>query len=253
MRTTSALILLLLTSSATALEVDGQTEFAQTLALNGGVDARVAEVRVVAGQRVRAGDVLVRFDATALAAEVRIAEAQVRRAQPALERVRTEFDRARELFDRDSLALVELDNARRAFTAAEAALAAAEAELDKARYRLSLAEIRAPVDGIVLGVTTFPGHFVNRGVSDPVLVTLAENLSMLARALLPVEQYDPGLLGRAARVRFHDRTFNGRVVGLEPRAMIAENNHPAVIVRVKFTTDGKLPANLPVRLEIDDN
>lgn len=253
MRILLTLMMLFWSVPLLALEVDGQTSFAQTLALNSSISARVAEVRVVAGQRVAAGDLLLRLEDVALRASRDAAQAEVDAQTPRVQKARTELDKAQELFDRDSLALVELDNAEREFAIAEAGLAASRARLTRAEYRLSQSELRAPIDGIVLKIDTWPGHFVNTRVSDPVLLTIADDRNLIVQTLLPLENLADGLLKRKARMDFRGKSYAGRVIEVGSEIMPAANKHPALQLRVRFRTNGEVPAGLSVRIDIDDS
>ncbi len=252
MRFWIALSLFLVAAGARAIELDGHTDFAQRLVVNSGVSGYVASIDARPGQSVRSGDVLLRLNPTALQASVDIARAEVDALAPTLARMQTEFDKAQELFDRDSLALVELQHAEQDHAIAAAQLAAAEARLRRAQFRLAQAEIRSPIDGVVIRIDAFGGQFINTRVSDPGLVTIADRRRMLAQALLPLERYSAGLRNRKAQISFRDQRYEGRVVDVGSRVTAGGNNHPALTLVVEFATDGELPAGLPVKISIDD-
>ncbi len=253
MRYLSTFLLLAWPLHALAIDIDGQTDFAQTLNLNSSVSARVESVAVAPGEAVLAGSLLVKLVDTDYRARVEYAQARVDGLAPLVARMQTELEKAEELFDRDSLALVELQNAEQNHAIALADLLAAQAQLKKARYELSETEIRAPIDAIVLELGTGPGQFVNTRAGDPTLVTLVDARHMLARALLPAEYWGQDLLNRAATVSLGKRSFEGKVVVLGRRAITGNNNHPAVELQVRFRADGQVPANLPVKINIADN
>ena len=237
---------------AAALELDGHTDFARRVVLNSGVSGYVDSILVSPGQAVRGGELLLRLDATGLQAGADAAQAEVDALVPELARVQTELDKAQELFDRDSLALVELQTAEQNHAIAAAHLAAAEARLKRARFRLGQAEIRSPIDGVVLSVHTFGGQFINTRVSDPALITVVDRRSMTASALLPLESYSDKLRQRKARISFRDSRYDGRVIDIGSKITAGDNNHPALMLVVEFSTDGSLPAGLPVKISIED-
>ena len=231
--------------AALALELDGQTEFGQRLNLNSSVSARVETVLVAPGQQVSQGQLLLRLETTELQARVDMARAETDSLAPMLARMATELEKAQELFDRDSLALVSLQSAEQDHAIAEANLKAAEARLARAEYRLSQAEIRAPIGGVVIEIRATAGQYINTR-------TLADNSTMIATALLPLESWSDTLLHRRARVSYRDRSFDGRVVGLGQQITTGENNHLATILQVSFDAGGELPAGLPVRITVAD-
>lgn len=252
MRTWLVLSLCLVATPIFALELDAHTDFAQRVVLNSGVSGYVEAIAVTPGQTVRSGDLLLRLDPTGLQANADAAQAGVDALLPELARMQTELDKAQELFDRDSLALVDLQTAEQNHAIAAAQLAAAEARLKRARFRLAHTEIRSPMDGVVLDVNTFIGQFINTRVSDPALIAIADRRRMTASALLPLELYDEKLRQRRAKISFRDRRFDGRIVDIGSRITAGDNDHPALTLVVEFSTDGGLPAGLPVKISIED-
>ena len=236
---------------AWAIELSGITEFDQRLTLNSSISGRVETIHVEPGERVVAGDLLLSMVSTGLQARVDIASAQVDALSPTLERMQTELDKAQELYDRDSLATVALQQAEQDYRIASAKLAAAKARLELASFHLSQAQIRSPIDGVVLAVSTFPGQYINTQVGDRILLTIADSFAMSVQALLPVENYSSELLNRKVEVTYLKQGYEGRIVAIDRQVSMGDNNHPAMYLQVKFRTDGSLPAGLPVKINVD--
>ena len=159
MRFLLAVLLCLGSTRLLAIDINGQTEFAQRLTLNSSISGRVEVINVSAGQQVAAGEVLLSLVSTGLKANADIAAAQVDSLAPAVDRMQVEMEKALELFDRDSLALVELQLAEQNYAIAQANLAGAKARLARALFRLSQADIKSPINGVVLSITTFAGQY----------------------------------------------------------------------------------------------
>jgi RND family efflux transporter MFP subunit len=253
MRILLTILLGILPIPAWAIDLSGITEFDQRLTLNSSISGRVERIHVEVGQRVAAGDLLLSMVSTGLQARVDMAGAQVDALSPIVDRMLTELDKAQELFDRDSLATVALQQAQQDHKIAEARLAEAQARLTLARFHLSQAQIRSPINGIVLGITTFPGQYINTQVSNQTLLSVADSSSMSVQALLPVELYSKTLLNRAAEVVYLQKSYAGKVVAIDRQVSMGDNNHPSMYVQIKFQTEGSLPAGLPVKINIDDN
>ena len=196
---------------------------------------------------------MVSLVSTGLQAHVDIANAEVDALAPKVERMLTELEKAQELYDRDSLARVALEEAQQNYSIADAKLAGATAKLDLARFHLSQAELLSPIDGVVLNITAFAGQYINTRVNDQPLLTVADNSSMSVQALLPVELYSKTLLNKPAKVTYLKKSFRGKVVSIDRQVRIGANNHPATYLQVKFSTDGLLPAGLPVEISVDAN
>lgn len=251
MRILIILLLVLPPLPALAIDLSGIAEFEKRLTLNSSISGRVEYIHVGVGQTVAAGDPVLSLVSTGLQSQVEIARAEAAALTPDVERRLTELDKAQELYDRDSLARVTLEQAQQSHAIAVARLAAAEAKLELAQFHLSQAMIRSPINGIVLDISTFPGQYVNTRVNDQTLLTVADNHSMAVQALLPVELYHQGLLYKPARITYLKQSFSGKVVSIDRQVSIAANNHPAMVVRILFSTDGSLPAGLPVKISID--
>jgi RND family efflux transporter MFP subunit len=251
MRILFIILLGILSLPAGAIELSGITEFDQRLTLNSSISARVERIHVEVGQRVATGDLLLSLVSTGLQANVDMASAKVNALAPIVDRMITELEKAQELFDRDSLAMVALQQAQQDHKIAEARLAEAQARLALERFRLSQAQIRSPIDGVVLGISTFPGQYINTRVSNQTLLSVADGSSMSVQALLPVELYSKTLLNRPAEVVYLKKGYTGKIVAIDRQVSMGDNNHPAMYVRIKFRTDGSLPAGLPVKITID--
>ncbi|MGD8420940.1 MAG: HlyD family efflux transporter periplasmic adaptor subunit, partial [Gammaproteobacteria bacterium] len=213
---------------------------------------RIESIRVAVGKRVSAGQVVLRLVDTGLQTHVASASAEVDTLAPMAERMLTELEKAQELYARDSLAAVELQNAEQDHAIALAKLHAAEAKLARARFLLSQAEIRSPIDGLVVEINTFAGQYINTRVENQRLLTIVAADSMIASASLPYEMASPSLLRRSAGVRYGDRNFRGRVIEVGRQINMGNNSHPAVSLKVEFDLDGDLAAGLPVRITIAD-
>jgi RND family efflux transporter MFP subunit len=253
MRILLPLLVALLSLPAQAIDLNGIAEFDQRLTLNSSISARVEQVHVEIGQSVATGDLLLSLVSTGLQAHVNIASAQVDALAPNVERMLTELEKAQELYDRDSLARIALQQSQQDHSIAAAKLSAALAKLDLARFHLSQAQLRSPIDGIVLGISAFAGQYINTRVNDQTLITVADNRSMSVQALLPVEIYHKSLMNRAARVTYLQQSFRGKVVAIDRQVSMGANNHPAMFLQIKFSTDGLLPAGLPVNINVDTN
>lgn len=218
----------------------GEIASARRTAVSSRVVARIDEIRVTAGSRVAAGDVVVVLDARDLDARLGASEEALRSAQARLTLARTEHERVRALLDRGVASQRQFDQATSELRSAEAAVKELEEEREAARTARSFAEIRAPVSGRVVdrlaepGDTAMPGEPLLR-IYDPSLlrveVPVRESLAVRLRVgqTLPVEIpalgasmqgvvdeivpfADPGartLLVRARLTSYDERVFAG--------------------------------------------
>jgi RND family efflux transporter MFP subunit len=178
--------------------VAGEVASARQTAVSARVLARIEEIRVAAGSRVREGDVLVVLDARDLRAAVGAAEEALLSARARLELATSEHARIEQLLARGVAPQRQLDQAISELRAARADVMGLEETVDKAKTALSYAEIRAPVGGRVVDRLAEPGDTATPGtpllriydpsllrVEVPVRESLAVDLSI--GQALPVE------------------------------------------------------------------
>lgn len=118
-----------------AIVATGQVEAMQQIALRPEVEGRVVELLFREGQRVRAGEPLVKIDDAELAAQVERARADRDLSQQALARTR-------QLLADQAAAAADLERA-------EAQSRVAQASLDLLELRLARTTVRAPFAGVV--------------------------------------------------------------------------------------------------------
>ncbi len=131
--------------------------------------ARVVEVKLKAGQAVKAGDVLVRLDDTDLRARLQQAKAAVEAAQAVRNQALADERRYENLWRKAAATKQEFEKAETAVRSAEAELRRAEETVKELQATLDWATLRAPMDGLVIDKKVDVGDMVTPG---QVLVTL---------------------------------------------------------------------------------
>ncbi len=160
---------------------DGQVEALRQAVVAAQVSGAVLELGVRAGDRVRAGQVLVRIDARAAEQSAAASGAQVAAARAALDVAGTELARKRQLAQKNYISQGALEQAESQYRAAQAQLNAQSAQAGAARTQTGLHVLRAPFDGVVSQLA------IERG-----------DMAMPGRPLLTV--YDPAALRVTAHV-----------------------------------------------------
>jgi len=232
----------------------------------GVVAARIAEsvaaVEVQVGDRVAAGDVLVRLADDRLEDERRLQAATAAAAEAAVARDRANLAKARQ-----TLARIEQlrgstayrkdlnDDAARDVEIARATLARTEADLAAAAARLALAgiavadaTIRAPYDGVVTVRHLDAGAYAR--VGDPV-ITLLNDSEIEIEADVPADRI--AALPAGTRVEAHVQ--NGGHITTAVRAVIPQENPRTRTQAVRFVllgdpVDYAIAANQTVTLHI---
>jgi RND family efflux transporter MFP subunit len=113
------------------------------------VMGRVVELRVDAGDRVRAGQVIARIDQREATQAVVSSEASVAQARANLQNARLNLERARQLLASKFVSQAAVDSAEAQYKAAEAQVKAAEAAAGQASVSRGYTSIVAPFSGVI--------------------------------------------------------------------------------------------------------
>ncbi len=142
----------------------GFIEPAKRISLQPEISARIKEIKVKRGDRVKTGETLVVLDDSdfkdqlrALDAAMPLFDARVKQAKAHVAQLSRDFDRAKKLYDAGALAGQQFDAAKTAIDLGNAELEAAESALHQARANRDAAYsslrktlVKAPFDGILL-------------------------------------------------------------------------------------------------------
>ena len=176
---------------------DGLVESVRQTVIAAQVPGAIVQLEVRAGDRVKAGQVLLRIDARAAEQNAAASEAQVQATRATLEMATQELERQKQLFARNYISEAALQRAESAFKATRAQSLALAAQAGAAHTESGLHVIRAPFDGVVAEVPVSLG-----------------DMAMPGRALLTL--YDPAALRLTAAV---PQSLAARVsAGMLPRA-----------------------------------
>ncbi len=212
--------------------------------------ARVTEIPRADGERVRRGDLLVRFEIPGSAAEVDKQQAEVRRAETGLETARAAEARARELFDRGVAARRDVEESTRSVADAEAALAQARAALVAAETVASRATVRAPFDGVIAKRYHNPGDLVEAAAGDPVLrVVDPDRLEVVAS--VPLSDASRVEVGAPAHLVAPPGTAAAVALNVRSMPTAVEPGTATVPVRLAFAEPVRIPVGAPVQVDIE--
>ncbi|MEA2693282.1 MAG: rane fusion protein multidrug efflux system [Acidobacteriota bacterium] len=211
--------------------------------------ARIAEMPKGVGERVRRGDLLVRFDIPALAADAATRRAEVARGESRLTLARANFERLQGLFQRGIAAKKEVEDARRELSDSEASLAEAKSARSAASDLATRAMVRAPFDGVVAERAHNPGDLVEPG--PDAILRLLDPARLQVEAPVPLDQLAGVAVGNPAQVRGPGGAlFPAKVIA---RPVAVDPATTSASVRLAFTGGTNLPAlpaGTPVQVEI---
>lgn len=182
------------------------------------LSAPVVETLIDQGQRVNAGQLLIRLDDTAIRDQALSARSAVTTAQANLTVAQHEVDRSEALLKAGAIAERAAEQSRAQLTAAHAQLATAQAQAASADKMLSNTRITAPFTGIVSARPVNAGDVVSPGTA---LVTIVDPSTMRLEASVPAEALSAVRLGAPVDFSvtgYPSRHFSGRVTRINPIA-----------------------------------
>lgn len=205
------------------------------------ISGTVEKVEADFNDRVSKGQILAVLDTEQLSARLRqskanltLAKASVKEADATVLETRSKLSRTKELAQKKLMSPEDVDTAAAAYERALAGLdrakaqvTQAQAQLDSDQTSLAKAEIRSPINGIVLKRQIEPGQTVAASLQTPVLFTLAENLAQM-ELHVSVDEADVGMVKEKQQAVFKVDAYPQRVF-------------PAHISQVRFapvTVDG---------------
>jgi RND family efflux transporter MFP subunit len=211
--------------------------------------ARIAEIPKAEGDRVNAGDLLVRFELPALAADVASRKADVTRAQARLQHAGAGRSRARNLFDRGVAARREVEDADRELADAEADLAASQATLQAAQTSANLAVVRARFGGVVAKRYHNAGELADATADDPV-IRIVDPRRLEVTASVPIP--DVPRIGVGGFGHMNNPAGEGTIaLTVVSRPAAVDPGTAAVPIRLAFTANDIAPVGTPVQITLD--
>ena len=161
---------------------DGVVEAVRQTVIAAQVPGAVVELNVKAGDRVQAGQLLMRIDARAADQTAAASNAQVQAARAALDVATREYERQKQLHQKKYISQAALERAESEFKATSAQVAAQMAQAGAARTQTGLHTVRAPYAGVVAEVPVALGDMAMPGRP---LLTLYDPAALRVTASVP--------------------------------------------------------------------
>ena len=210
--------------------------------------ARIAEVTKNAGDPVKSGETLVRFEFPSLRPQTAVSEAAARAAELRVKQAQLAQQRVRALVAQGAASRRELDDADAELAAAEAESAVARAALQAVEAQGGNTTIRAPFDGTVTERLHNPGDTVRADDADPIL-RLIDPKQVQVMVTLPVAHAARFVVGATARAIAEGKTQPDLLhVATRPAP---ETGAKAVEITLAFDTPTELTPGTQVGVEID--
>lgn len=224
---------------ATVIAVDGNIEARNRASLSTRMMARVTAIPVEVGDRVRAGQTLIRLGTEDISANRAKAEAAVSVATAARDEAARHAARMDTLLAQDAVPRVARDQAFLGLTQAESQLAMAEATLDEVENASRYATIRAPFDGAVTARNINVGDLAAPGMP---LIVVDANGPRDAVIAVPADVASHVTTGSLLTVAGSD----GNTTSAEVRAVSSGADPWTRTVQVRATVPSSWPTGVAV-------
>ena len=207
---------------------------------------RLVDVMKMAGDTVKSGDILARFDLPSAAQNVSRLTADLAAAEAQLENTRVNRDRMRGFVERGLVPRRDLEAAERDHVDAQDAVARARTTLSAAQAGAGRAVVRAPFDGMVVTRTHNPGDMIV-STTDPIL-RIVDPRRLEVIASIPREDQSRVITGATARVAVAGTEQVRLTVAGRAEGNVTEDTVP---FRLVFTEPSMLAVDMSVQLDID--
>lgn len=198
--------------------ITGAIQPARRADLRAEVAAVVLQIAKDNGERVRAGDLIIRIDPTAIRDAASSADEALRAAQQSFEQTERVLARQRTLNQQGMISTQALEDAEVRRNAAQSELAAAKARVVTARQQVSRTEVRAPFDGVVSERKVSVGDTVQVGRE---LIKVIDPASMRFEGQVSADRLGELKLGQPVAFRingFGDAEFRGKLARIDAAA-----------------------------------
>jgi RND family efflux transporter MFP subunit len=169
-------------TGAAAAAFDGVVEAVRSTVVAAQVPGAVVLLNAKVGDRVAAGQVLLRIDARAADQNAAASDAQVRAARASLDLASKDFERQKQLFQKNYISQAALERAESEFKSTQAQVAAQLAQAGAAQTQSGFYVVRAPFAGVVAEVPVSLGDMAMPGRP---LITLYDPAALRVTASVP--------------------------------------------------------------------
>jgi HlyD family secretion protein len=201
-----------------------------TLSVKSKASGEILQMPVQTGDEVKRNQLLAEVDPRIPRNNLTQAQANLGVAKAQLDNATAQLKRSQALFQTQSITQAGNDSAQLAAATAQAAVVTAQANLQTATDAMEDTHVRAPITGTVLELDAVLGTVISSPTSDvsggTVILKMANLDTVQVSALVDetdVGTVQPGMPVTITVDAFPNRTFDGRVLKIEPQAQVTQN------------------------------
>lgn len=218
------------------------------------VSGEISKIYVDYNSEVKQGDLLAELDKQTLSEKVTQAKASLASAQSDLNYARQNHDRTERLYKAGAATQVSLEEAVNKLAQAQTSYANAKANLQQANVNYGYAEIRSPINGVILDRAVNVGQTVASSFNTPTLFTIAEDLTKM-QVEADIDEADIGRIQVGQNVNFtvdaHPAdTFGGTVNQIRLQPTVTNNVVTYTVIIEAPNPDQKLLPGMTANITI---
>ncbi|SDU46078.1 efflux RND transporter periplasmic adaptor subunit [Desulfobacula phenolica] len=208
------------------------------------VSGTIKKVLVDYNDRVTKGQILAELDLDTFNAAVDTANASVIKSRALYKQATADYERNKPLYEQGHLSSQEILIYETEKETARAELLSAKAFVKKEKINLRNAQIRSPINGVILKRDIEEGQTVAASLSTPTLFIIAENLSSM-EIEASVDESDIGMVNKGQEVTFTvqsypDDLFYGTVTQIQMNPTETSNVVMYTVIVAAPNKKGKL-------------
>jgi HlyD family secretion protein len=190
----------------------------------------VLELHVDTGDYVEANTLMVRIDPRIVRNRLAQAEAELKAAQSGRDIAETQMERAQSLLKKGTFTEADVEQATLDLANAEAQVVTARVSVENARIAVDDTDVRAPISGTVIDKPVEKGQVISSPTQDfaggTLLMRMADLSAVQIRALVDetdIGKIRPDMAARVTVAAYPNQPFPGKVVKIEPEAVVEQN------------------------------
>lgn len=218
------------------------------------VSGVIEKIYVDYNSEVKEGDLLAELDKQTLSEKVTQAKASLASALSDLNYSQQNHDRTERLYKVGAATQVALEEAVNKLAQAQTSYANAKANLQQAEVNYGYAEIRSPINGVILDRAVNTGQTVAASFNTPTLFTIAEDLTKM-QVEADIDEADIGRIEMGQRVLFTvdthtTETFEGTVNQIRLQPTVTNNVVTYTVIIEAPNPDQKLLPGMTANITI---
>jgi HlyD family secretion protein len=190
----------------------------------------VLELDVETGDYVEAGTLMVRIDPRTVQNRLDQANAELKAALSRREIAETQMTRAQALLKKGTFTEADVEQATLDLANAEAQVVTSRVSVENARIAVDDTDVRAPISGTIIDKPVEKGQVISSPTQDfaggTLLMRMADLSAVQIRALVDetdIGKIRPDMEARVTVAAYPNQPFPGKVVKIEPEAVVEQN------------------------------